>query len=687
MQSEREVATWTPAAPSGRISKSGPGARLGLQDLWGLVKRNFFSLFLFVALGMTIVTALVFSMQERYSATAVIVLEPGNTAFDTVSARLRAVDPSVAQTEVEVLRSRQFAESIAERMALFQDESFVPSLDEDVSIFSRLFRILQLGWHNTFGEVEALGGTTPAPEALATNQSETEAANAADETEVLSEAELIAQNEALLREAVIDKLLGIYSVRYPGQGLAIRIQSTHADPDFAARVSNVVARTYIEEGLRRQRAGIDNAIEFLRERSVVAIGQLTTRQAELAALIRLNALDDSNRTEAMLAELESLRAIADLEGQGDASEISRQIEQRTAALRQRTQAELERAQLELALEIDQQRYQSISERLSEYEAQRDSLTPTARHITVAQPPREPSEPRRNVALAVAFVVLCCFAFIFVLFREQLDTRIWTAASTEMASGLPHLGTIPPLPRAGITASDGLLTHLSEAPYSPFGRAARSLIVSASAKVDTDKCVTLMVLSGLPNEGKSTVSVALSVCAAQDGLRVLLVDLDIRDWGASRMLKVPTSKRTFQSAIHDFEVFKTEIRTCPNHWDLDVINFGPQSHFGSKLWANRDEEARVEDYVRSTYDLVVIDTPSYQMFEDANRLAEFADAGVLLARCGQTKEESLSETSDAMLFNKIPLVGSALNVVDKRYAKRSSSRPYPGSQGHKNEFPV
>lgn len=648
--------------PSQRsIPNSEPGPRVGLQDLWHLFKRNFLLIFCFVAIGMALAAAVVFSIDERFSATSVIVLEPGNTAFDTVSSRFRVVDPSVTQTEVEVLQSRQFAESIAERMQLFDNESFAPKMEDNVPILARLFQFFQPSQNGKSDD-----GTDTENNIATTDQSNPEEFAEGSDPMALSQAELVAQKDALQREAVIDKLLGIYSVIYPGQGLAIRIESIHEDPLFAARVSNVVARTYIEEGLSRQRLGIDSAIEFLRERSVTAIGNLTERQAELAALIRLNALDDSNRTEAMLAELESLRAIADLEEQGDGSEISRQIEQRTDALRQRTQAELERAQLELALQIDQQRYQSIFERLNDYEAQRDSLTPTARHITVAQPPREPSEPQRAVTLAVAFAALTFFAVLFVLFREQLSSRIWTVDNAQEASGLSVLAQMPALPRSGVGGWGRVIKHLSTAPYSAFGQAARSLVASAMAVVDKDKSAVLMVLSAVPNEGKSTVSVALSGCAAQDGLRVLLIDLDIRKQCASTMLDMPQSTIPLQIAFDDLEAFRSNITSSQQYPQLDVINFGPASHFGLKLRADRSEENRIKEYLRKAYDFIVIDTPSYLVAQDADRFADFADAAIVVARIGQTKEQALRDSSNAMRSKGIPLIGVALNTVRKWY---------------------
>ncbi len=651
------------------------GQRAGPQDIWYLFKRNRRLFFWVVAIGMALAMAVVMSLEDRYTATAVVVLEPGSTTFETVSSRLRTVDPSVAQTEVEILRSRQFAESIAERMELFDDPSFVPSLEEQVSLVDRATQWVLLGWRSVLGrnagsDVTGAAGETDTGDGA--GAADTAGADADDLA--LGEDSAGKSADLLLREAVIDKLLDTYSIRYPGQGSAIWIETTYSDPAFAARVSNIVAQTYIQQTLQSQRSGIDKAIEVLRKRADSAISDLTERQTELAALIRSNSLDDSGQTEAMLAELERLRAIADLEEQGEESDIREQIEQRTQALWQRTQSELDRAQLELTLQIERQRFLSISDRLSEYEAQRDSLTPTARQITGAQPPKEPSEPQRSLALAVAFAALCSFAFVFVLFREGLDTRIWTAVRAEEASGLASLGHIPHLSAGLFQTRSSIRNHVRRTPHSPFSEAVRSLVIAASAQVKTEGCFVLMVTSGLPNEGKSTISAALSALAAMDGLRVLLVDLDVRNpeatrmltQGDSRALKARRAQKTVQDALDDLEVFQASIRPGQQFKGLDVANFDPQSHFGFKLGADRAAEARIEEFVRETYDLVVIDTPSYFVADDANRFAAFADAAVLLARSGHTKEEALRDAADVMWSNWIPLTGVAVNsVVSKR----------------------
>ena len=144
-------------------------------------------------------------------------------------------------------------------------------------------------------------------------------------------------------------------------------------------------------------------------------------------------------------------------------------------------------------------------------------------------------------------------------------------------------------------------------------------------------------------------------------------------GDSRAFTEKPANRSVQDALDDLEVFQACIRKSQQFQGLEVANFDPQSHFGLKLGADRTAEARIEEYLRETYDLVVIDTPSYFVAEDANRFAALADAAILLARSGQTKEEALREAIDLMWANAIPVAGVAVNAVATKRPQRAGQR--------------
>lgn len=641
----------------------------GFRDIIFLLRRNAIFVFTIIVLGMFLAVVVIARTDRIYTSSAVLVLDPGSTTFDTVTSRLRTVDPAVTQTEVEILRSRRLAYEVAEELGLFTSLGFAPGPKSPSLADQLLARVLPSLESSADAVDEADGAevsnTVPQSQSVTDMQGGVPegAEGSAQSSGNFAEAGRDAD-----REAVIDKLLGIYSVQPTGQSLAIQINATHSNPFLAAEIANTVAELYIEDTLQNQRAGIENAIEFLSRRAASAKERLSSLRTELTTLIRLNALDDSDLTETMIAELSSLRVIVDLENNQSDNGLAAQIERITEALRERTRAELERSELELALEIERQRFQSISERLGEYETQRDALTAPARMISFAQPADEPTAPRPGLALAVSFVVLTSCAFVFSLARAGLDSRIWTVRSAAEMSTVPGLGAIPKLPRRVISNQTRFWKYLEAQPYSPFAESVRALAPEPILWNGVDVSSSVMLVSASPGAGKTRIAVALATLAAQDGLHVLLIDLDNQTHGASKLIGVPASSTKLEDALETPDTFFGAIQKNSKLNGLHVLSFDKSSHFGRKLTFSPKVEEEINSRLRETYDLIILDTPEEQAVV-AGRFSSFVDRAILVVRWGDTKAQDLQNTAAHIKNSGLVIEGCVVNGVDlKKSAK-------------------
>ena len=90
-------------------------------------------------------------------------------------------------------------------------------------------------------------------------------------------------------------------------------------------------------------------------------------------------------------------------------------------------------------------------------------------------------------------------------------------------GVPFLGMIPAVQR-GKEAVNPLLTDVGNASFAEAFKTVRTNVLFSSAD---DGLRTLVVTSAGPGEGKSICSANIAVALAQTGLRVLLVDADMR----------------------------------------------------------------------------------------------------------------------------------------------------------------
>src|SRR5258706_8441727 len=133
-------------------------------------------------------------------------------------------------------------------------------------------------------------------------------------------------------------------------------------------------------------------------------------------------------------------------------------------------------------------------------------------------PTEPNLPRSlifSLALGVGAGVGCAFLL------EMLDDRVRAPEEIEQISGLTTLGIIP-----RIESAEESIEALRD-PRSAVSEAYRSFATALQFSTESGLPRSLAITSAGPGEGKSTTVVAIARYFAQMGLKVLLVDADLR----------------------------------------------------------------------------------------------------------------------------------------------------------------
>jgi succinoglycan biosynthesis transport protein ExoP len=172
---------------------------------------------------------------------------------------------------------------------------------------------------------------------------------------------------------------------------------------------------------------------------------------------------------------------------------------------------------------------------------------------------------------------------------------------------------------------------------------------------------IMVTSALPQEGKTTTSINVAVVLAQKGVRVLLIDADLRRPSIHKTLgmgprsglsNVLTGSTTLEQAI-------TRSSILPN---LFILTAGTPPPNPAELLASanmRDVLAQLRDQ----YDHIVVDTPPTLSVTDAVVLSPRADAVILVIRSSQTTKQALRRARDVLAQVNAKVVGVLLNAVD------------------------
>jgi len=261
-------------------------------------------------------------------------------------------------------------------------------------------------------------------------------------------------------------------------------------------------------------------------------------------------------------------------------------------------------------------------------------------VEPAVPPAEPIRPSIPIYTFLGAFVGLVFSVGSAFLTEYLDRSFETSDDVGQILPLPMLGTIPRFQADGhgstLVASTALLSPASEA-Y----RTMRTNIRFAS--VD-EPVKTLLVTSAEPGAGKTTLTANLGIVCAQAGLKVVLIDTDLRKPALHRLFHLRNGTGLTDLLLGDVQ----DVEECMVKTEIDGLHLitsgsippNPSELLGSKMMET--VLANVQDSV----DLVILDTPPTLPVTDAAVLAPRVDGVILLIEAKQTSHEAARQAWEA-----------------------------------------
>ena len=179
--------------------------------------------------------------------------------------------------------------------------------------------------------------------------------------------------------------------------------------------------------------------------------------------------------------------------------------------------------------------------------------------------------------------------------------------------------------------------------------------------------TLAIIGSQRGEGRSWLAANLAVVFAQLGERTLLIDADMRNPRQHELFMLQNKSGLSTLLAHRSR--EEAIVRITDLVGLSVLPAGPVPPNPSEL-LNRPAFGELLAHARSSYDVVLIDTPSLSAGDDAAMIAVRAGAVVALARSRQTRVAAFNDIVAGLSSAGVAVVGSVLNDVPlgKRVAK-------------------
>lgn len=394
--------------------------------------------------------------------------------------------------------------------------------------------------------------------------------------------------------------------------------------------------------------------------------------------------------QALLAEVSNVRQAANAEltaterELGGLAKLYANAEKRALEL---NLLEIDYRKLERTKTNTEKLYSLVLERTKETDLTRMMRFNNIQVAEAATLARSPVRPRVFLNMAVGVLGGLALGFMLALGRNNLDRSIKSPEDVEQLLQLPYLGLLPRIGSPSRWRSKGAAPAdpapmeliVQSDPQSAVAEAARAIRTNISFASPDRPLRTILVTSGGPEEGKTTVASCLAIAMAQAGQKVLLLDCDLRRPRLHRAFDRPSTPGV-TSCILD-PTLLDHARLDSKVAGLDVLPAGPIPPNPAELLHSASFKRLLES-LSERYDRIILDSPPVAPVTDSTILSATVDATILVVRAFATDREAARGVVRTLREVAAPrMLGVVLNYADLGRG-RYGYRYYYGPQHEK-----
>lgn len=689
----RNQADETEAEPLGRL----------VAQYWFLFKKYYW--ILIAACLLSTVAAYFYTQRQPriYRASAKIIFrETPSNVFGRQIDQVDLVDPGGQwhfeqfwNTQKEVMTSRWFAEQVVEREGLLDAKGFVPAgLDADQQQKSAARKVLGMSTvslqPNSKVALVTVETTDPQHAKLVAD----------------GIAETYVQYTRDFQTGGLGKIVEWFD-DYVGKKRA-ELNDTQAELHKFKRDNNILSISYEErqnltganmEAVNQQLNQVRDQLDES-EALLAQIQKMTRTGADLKALVGLvpdpgslgSAIAREQDLKRQLADVttsygenhEKVRAVArQLEVvqtniEDEITRISQGIEARTAKLRREEAAKVSRLEelKEEAFELNELglQYNRIKDRAESLNALYDTVLKRSEELDInsmyesksidvlqtAELPAAPVRPSLPLNLLIGLALGTVLGASLIMLIDTLDNTVRGQPDVERVTNKPILGHLPGID-PNLLKEFGSIDMMTEiAPRSSFSEGIKTLRTNIMFMSPDKPPQLLLVTSPGVGEGKTLISLNMSIAMAHSGQRTVIVDSDMRRPRVHKALNMENtaglSNLIMGTSTVDEVVRPTGVE------NLEVISCGDIPPNPLEL-LHQDKFQDVVAELRRKYDRVIFDSPPLAAVSDGLVLSHSVDAVLLILKFGQTRRELLKRSIDQMEALGAPFMGCVLNDID------------------------
>jgi len=278
-------------------------------------------------------------------------------------------------------------------------------------------------------------------------------------------------------------------------------------------------------------------------------------------------------------------------------------------------------------------------------------------ITPATVPSSPFAPDLPQAVGLGALLGLILALGWALVRTSLDTKVRAETDLRRVTTASLLGTITFDPNTA-----GKARRVLAAPLTRRAEEYRQLRTNLRFIDAAHRPRSIVITSSRDAEGKSVTAINLAHALAESGVRVCLVDADLRRpsiaeyldlEGAAGLTTVLIGRATLDDVIQ-----------ATGQSGLHVLTSGQVPPNPSEL-VSSDRMAQVLAELENRYDMVLFDSPPLLPVTDAAVLGKLTEGVLLVAGTGVVTRDQLRDSIEMLSTVGARLFGLVLNRAPRR----------------------
>jgi len=358
-----------------------------------------------------------------------------------------------------------------------------------------------------------------------------------------------------------------------------------------------------------------------------------------------------------------IRSLYESSKTGEAALENALREQETTAIGLNKQA-LFYNSLSREVNSDRTLYEAVINRIKETTLTKEIKPSRVRVIQQAAVPEGPVKPQKAKVIALGVFAGIASGLLLALLLSSLDRSLKTVDETEEYLGVPVLTAIPKF--SGVQTDQRKLITDDDA-ESCESEAFRTLRTALSMLGRKDERRIALFTSAIPSEGKTFCSINHAISLAQQGLRTLIIDCDLRrpmventllnsDKRGSGLTDYLTGQKDFKAVVHPTEV--------ENFFYLPAGSHAPNP---AELLAQTGIDGLIDEALLQ-FDRVIIDSAPVHAVSDTLLVLSRVQTLCLVVRCGRTPRNSVLRAVQMLKEAGAPLAGAILNQIPRSRGK-------------------